>query len=73
MQTANLGTASVAEQEERAKRVSKLKAPTFGSGGKPKAAPVFCYKVHKVYGQRDFDPAKLIALMRNSRCIFKIW
>ena len=38
LQTANLGTASVAEQEERAKRVSKLKAPTFGSGGKPKAA-----------------------------------
>ena len=36
LKTSTLGTATIAEQEERAKAISKLKAPSFGGGGKSK-------------------------------------
>ena len=38
---------------------------------KEKAAPVFCYKILKVHGQRDFDPAQLVGAKRRNQHVDK--
>ena len=32
----------------------------------PKAAPTYCYKIHSIHGQRDFDPGQLTAKKRRN-------
>ena len=62
--------ATYACQRAAAAEIAARKAGIRGGDeneGSKKAPPVFCYEILAVYGERDFDPAKLVGKGRRNK------